>query len=643
MLIKGRPEGSDITFMNSWYHYPYKDMNGEWQDDFITIVYRDNKTGEKHHETIMKPDYEYYKIKDPYVKDYNQFFIEDDKVDKIVVPFRKLDKSIAKETNNLEFYNYNIQNRCRGENRKLHTDPSIMLSDTNINDHYHYRFNKEYVNDMNDADLKKGYFDIEVDSKWAKGDFTEMGECPVNCCSYLDEKSNTVYTFIPRDSRNPLIEVFEKSVSVELYQELREFVIEKVGGWKQAKRFNVYDLNYNLLFFDDEFELIFTMFQLFHQIDPDFILAWNMAFDIPYVIARLEELGHDPRLVMTNPNYANEPLMCEYYVDERNKNEIPERGDFATISGNIVWLDQMIQYASKRKSKAGSYPDFKLNTIAEMEAGVHKLDYSHITTRIEELPWLDFKTFVFYNVMDVVVQKCIEESTKDVNYIFAKCMMNNTNYAKGHRQTVYLINRFAKEFNDMGLVLGTNNNRWNEKPDKYAGALVGRPENVNDFSKLIINGRPINVINNLFDEDYKSLYPNTTLENNIAPNTLIAAIQIPEQIYDRENFFNNEKYNRAGEFIENMVTDNMLEFHHRWFNMASFEEFLMEDLPEYMNAKGLSSQIERSTNGMYNPFIVTDAPAISPFQPYDGNPFTVMVDSKENYQPYVDMVLQEVR
>ena len=61
------------------------------------------------------------------------------------------------------------------------------------------------------------------------------------------------------------------------------------------------------------------------------------------------------------------------------------------------------------------------------------------------LPYLDMKVFSFYNVMDVIVQKCIEKSTQDCEYIFTKCLVNNTVYPKGHRQSIYLANRFAKD------------------------------------------------------------------------------------------------------------------------------------------------------------------------------------------------------
>ena len=196
------------------------------------------------------------------------------------------------------------------------------------------------------------------------------------------------------------------------------------------------------------------------------------------------------------------------------------------------------------------------------------------------LPWLAFKRFVFYNIFDVVVQYCIETKTQDLEYIYTKCLVNNTSYKKGHRQTVYLINRMTKEFDAMGYIIGNNINKWNEEPDKFAGALVGDPLHTNDYAKMKINGVPIMVCETLQDYDYKSLYPSIDLENNIAPNTQVGRIVIDKQIYDHENVYNNPKYQRGGEFVENMVTDNIIEFCHRWFHFAGFME-LLEDIKEF--------------------------------------------------------------
>ncbi len=57
-----------------------------------------------------------------------------------------------------------------------------------------------------------------------------------------------------------------------------------------------------------------------------------------------------------------------------------------------------------------------------------------------------------------------------------------------------------------------------------------------------------------------------------------------KRVYEHENAFRYEKQSRGGEFIENLVTDNIIELSKRWFGLAGFEEIL-EDISEYYMMK----------------------------------------------------------
>lgn len=61
---------------------------------------------------------------------------------------------------------------------------------------------------------------------------------------------------------------------------------------------------------------------------------------------------------------------------------------------------------------------------------------------------------------------------------------------------------------------------------------------------------------------------------------MIAKITIPEKVYKYENILNDPKYQRSGQFIENMVCDNHIVYCNRWFHLANFTEML-EDVREY--------------------------------------------------------------
>lgn len=613
MMIKGYSEGADITIINTIYEYPRRRDDGTYENDKMIILYRDNTLGVKRIEEIENPDYEFYEANDDVFLDHNLFFIEKEKVHPVRVPYKDLLKKIAEDTGNLEFFYENIKNQNRRANEVLHTIPTIFNSDMNIEDHYRFRFDKLYKNDT--FPITKSYFDIESDIINMAGDFPELGECPINAVTYLDVASNKVHTFLLRNEKNPLIQEFEDSLGPALFQELKDLIIQHVGGEKYAKKHNIIDFEYQIYFYDEEIEMLKDLFTLINICRPDFLLAWNMSFDIPYIVERIKILGYDPALIMCPPDVKTK--LVKYYIDVRNKNKPEQRGDFFIVNGYTVYLDQMVHFASRRKGQS-AFDNNKLDYIGQVVAGVNKFDYSNITHDIAKLPYMNYKIFVFYNIIDTIVQHCIENKVNDIGYIFNKCLLNNTRYHKGHRQTVYLTNRGIKEFYQEGFIVGNNVNRNNEKPPKFPGALVGDPLNNNDYAKIKINGQSINVADNLDDYDYKSLYPSIMREFNIAPNTQIGRLIIDQQVHDGENPFKYGKYSRGGQFIQDLHSGNYVEFCKRWLHLGGFMDIL-HDMAEYFST--------------HKPFGVINPLSTNAVRFYDIDPSTDMVQFEDFVRP----------
>ena len=568
--------------MNTMFARKPDPADGKFKD-FLTIVYKDLDTGQKHVEEIVNPNYEYYIVHEEARKPYPRLFVDKKDVDMITVPYSQLEKDIAKRTGLTEFFYTNINNGNRSENKKLHTHPDVFNSDTNIEDHYRFRFGKLYRNET--CSVSKSFFDIEVDGIDIEGDFPMMGECPINAITLILQSQQLVFTYLLRTKANPQIAEFEASVrDGSVFPELTEFVIQAVGGPDVAAKYGI-DFRYNFLFYneEDEINLIHDLFKAINYYQPDFALAWNMAFDIPFIIERIKALGYDPRNIMCNDDF--EYKFAEYYIDERNKNDFAERGDFAQISSYTTYLDQMIHFASRRKGQS-KFISFNLDYIGEAVAKVRKLDYKHITTDIAQLPYKSFKTFVFYNIMDTIVQYCIEAVTGDIDYIFNKCLTNNTRYSKGHRQTVYLTNRACKDFYNMddGYILGNNHNKYNQKPDtKFPGAFVADPLQLNDYSKMKLNGIPINVFNNLIDMDYASLYPSIIREFFIAAYTQIGKIIINGDVANVENKRKLDTWTKESAFMEDYQSHMWLEMCHRWFNLSDYTTLYHEVIDFFTN------------------------------------------------------------
>lgn len=591
-------EGSDLTIMNTIYHYPKKQEDGKWSKGSLDIIAKDNKTGKKILDHIDDPIYPFYFAKEPI--ETNLLFIEKEKVDLVEAPYRDLKKKIAELTDNLEFYYDNNKNGNRRANEILHLHPRVFWSDANISDKYRFLFRQKFQNRTITPTVD--FFDIEVDSINAVGDFPSPGECPVNAVTLINPETKEIFTLLLRNKNNPLIAEFEKQTRTRaLHDELKEFIIMKVGGLEKAQSYGLVDFEVKFLFYDeiDEIKLIQDLFILINELQPDFLLAWNMAFDVPYLIFRCVNLGYDPRDIMCHPDFTEK--VVNYYIDNDKFNEYAERGDKATISSYTVFLDQLIQFASKRKGQK-AYPSYKLDTIGEAIVGVKKLDYSKITRRLVELPYKDYKTFVFYNIMDTIVQYCIEHKERDMNYVLASALANNTRYSKIHRQTAYLTNRVSQMAYNYGYIIGNNYNKVNSKPEeKFDGAFVGDPLKIGDYSKMRINDIPVMVFDNLDDFDYKALYPSIEREFNMSPNTQIGKIQMPYKVHNKEGHIPSENFNfnRSREFAEDYTSRDWLEFASRWLHLADYSE-LLYDIDEYINNE-INYVRDYACNGLISP------------------------------------------
>lgn len=106
---------------------------------------------------------------------------------------------------------------------------------------------------------------------------------------------------------------------------------------------------------------------------------------------------------------------------------------------------------------------------------------------------------------------------------------------------------------------------------------------------------------------YSSLYPSIILENNLAPNTQIGRIVIEDPddpgkkfgLCEHPDMFSSgdddAKYSRGGEFLENLMSGNPLEFGRRWLGLGDIYQVL-DDLREFYkfnkyNGKRIDSTI----------------------------------------------------
>lgn len=586
--IPGYNPGDNITVMNVYYEKPRKLDNGKYDTDYVTIVYKDNETGKKGMCCIRSPKYRYY-IKKPEFSvglDYNAEWAPLDEVDPVVCEFRNLKIDIAKRLGLYDEYIQNIRSGNYKMNDVLCSHPRIFGSDLPILNFIRQEFAAQYKNPI--VPVTKAYYDIENDIIDSVSEKPVIGECPINAISIFYDKTHTLYSFVLRNPMNPQIEKLEQDIKANFKgteKEVNEF-LKKVHGEEKAHKYGLEKLKLSVGFFDSELELIITFFNVMHQLDPDFAIAYNASYDLRYLAARLEYNGVDPKDVICDPDAPRK--FYYYHVEDIDENgafkDFQQRCDYVQCASRVTWIDQLVLYASRRKGGAAT-KSFKLDDIVDAECGIHKLDWSPYASRFADFCYSNFKVFWLYNLNDTIVQHCLDQQVGDIDYLFASVLQMNVSYQKSFRQTNYLISKMAEFYKKHeGVIIGININKFKPKVakkdrDKFPGAFVADPTKLNDRNKVNTKGIYIMKFNNGDDFDYKSLYPSLIREFNMSISTMIGRIYIDKPPYAGTPSL---RVGNGGNYIENLMSYNIIEFAHRWLLLPDVEEMLIK-MNEYFS------------------------------------------------------------
>jgi DNA polymerase elongation subunit (family B) len=566
MRILEHLDKENIMLVNTVYHNGSKATEYK---DHLDIIYKDLKTGEKKLATIETPEVEIYFAKEHAINNkFNRTFIEIENTEMHVCKYKDLAYYIAKQAgpDYVQFYHEKLKTRNRGAVQNLHKYKNVFGSDYDIENWYRIQW---FLNNHNDKPkpLTKQYLDIEVDSIDIEG-FPKDGDCPINAVTIVDEEDLVSYTFLLRNEKNPQIQEFEDTIE-DFVKELHEAFDETYG-----------DIEYKFYMYDDERDLIRDMFKLINTLKRDFILIWNMAFDIPFIVARIKELDMNPVDIMCHKDF---PIKEQYYKKDTLNFKVENKSDFFKISSYTAYLDQMLLYAGLRKG-GGELRSYALNAVAKKEVQDEKLDYSE-DANIKTLPYVDYKKFVMYNIKDVLLQLGIERKTGDIDNVYQRAYTNATSYNKIFKQTVFLKNRAYIEYYKQGLIIGNNINleygipraekEDDEEDEKFDGALVANPT-LNDFTGIKLFGsKSMYIFDNVVDMDFSAMYPHIIIAFNIAPNCMIGKLIIGGEIQDayKAAASKDGKVEDAGkDFMDNLLVGNVANMGSKWFGLPNVVE-----------------------------------------------------------------------
>lgn len=177
---------------------------------------------------------------------------------------------------------------------------------------------------------------------------------------WLDFKTSI---YMERNTGFPVPEKALEPISLfQIYDSISKTMI--VLGVRPWTHQDDYKFNYPVKYIQcrDEIHLIETFLELFAKLDPLIIYAWNgIGFDFPYIFNRMKKLGLD---VNKLSNYGKVTL---------SENEFQGKIDFKFKSDGHFFIDLKDVY---EKFTFDPRPNYKLDTIAEIELNENKVDHS---------------------------------------------------------------------------------------------------------------------------------------------------------------------------------------------------------------------------------------------------------------------------
>ena len=559
----------------------YSNRDNFNEPDVLTVIYKDIVTDQKKVIHITNPEIEVYIVK-PQYRDYDYYrdWFEIAKCDAVKVHYRTRWSELAK-----------IMHISKEEAR---TSKYIFGADIEIENYYLMQFVHEYHTDKQPK-LSCGYLDIENDIITLDR-FPEYGETPINLVTYVDGATKNAYTFIlckddiPDSYYLPSLrkDLDARELQSGLYEQIEHFKMHQDEFMKEVHEMfdDSYgsDFEYHFLMFEDELELIKTLWKVIHACENDYIQIWNMPYDMQNLMLRPLKLGADPNDII--PDERINPRFN--IVFEEDKNPVAHKRKHICKTYTLsTFVDDMVQYAGIRSGR-GKLPSTKLTDIAQAELQDSKLDYSE-EGEIRYLFYLNFKKAIIYNLKDVLLQYGIENKTSDMTTIYSRLYNNLCFPHQSFTTTKIVLYSFTMFCFQRGYAIGTNRNKFNrdkppvdyhklvgqmdheteeyeeydlieldvfeeeeddaskKKKKKYQGAFVMNPLYMQPTGVEILNQPAKYVHEYVADEDIGAEYPTAASIGNMCNETLVGKVIINDisdievPIYNSFEFLGDER------------------------------------------------------------------------------------------------------
>lgn len=321
-----------------------------------------------------------------------------------------------------------------------------------------------------------------VEKFWNVNETPEFSQIPLKV-AFIDIEVYSPGEFPePREAKAPINAITLYDTYTKIYN---------IWG---TKPYTVKQSNMVYHYFADEKEMMKDFIQFFELADIDVFSGFNSeSFDIPYIMNRINNILDSDWAKRMSP------------VGEVYSSDYVNRFGALTQKWKLQGISCIDYLEIYRKLIAKELPSFKLNYIAELELGEHKLEYEQ--SNLFDLADKDWERFIDYNIQDVVLLVKLDQKLKYLHILRLLAYAGLTDMESAMGTTAVTLGGMAIrcKYRDKKLMTFKR-----EGKGTYAGAFVIDP--IKGFHSAIAS----------FDAN--SLYPNTCITCNISPETKLGYI-----------------------------------------------------------------------------------------------------------------------
>jgi len=253
--------------------------------------------------------------------------------------------------------------------------------------------------------LNKSYYDIECLYDPAVFPDAEKAGYMVNAIAVYNTLKNKAVIFTCPYYTDPV--TGKKGVCNETSKDVLEADVHKLYDelCQENKTYKIDDLTIEVRVFNAEEDLLKEFFLFLREVYSLFLIGFNSSlFDDPYVVNRglglIDERIYD--------------YMSEFGEVQKFGTRTYEWPDYTKVD-----LLQMYKPVDAGGNGLGrSLPNYKLDTVAEIELGIKKLDLDDMNLEYKN----NLARFLTYNLLDTLLTFKLDEKLKflELNYMLAK-------------------------------------------------------------------------------------------------------------------------------------------------------------------------------------------------------------------------------